>query len=288
MFRAAAAGMRLAARIGVARSMTNDDLTQSVPQLRRLARLLAGAQESGDAMVAATLETLADGTDEVLGLDPRTALYRMFCRFWNGPLGQRVRVLATPKPSDLAVQQRLLALTPRSRQAFMLLALEGFTLEAAAQILEVSVPEVTALVETARRKVADQIATDILIIEDEMLIAADLKRLMLELGHRVTGIARTHREAVASASAQRPGLILADIQLADGSSGIEAANEILASHRVPVVFVTAYPEMLLTGIRPEPTFLMTKPFHVDDVRVVVSQALFFEVRPQSQNGKVAG
>ena len=268
--------------------MTNDDLTQSVPQLRRLARLLAGAQESGDAMVAATLETLADGTDEVLGLDPRTALYRMFCRFWNGPLGQRVRVLATPKPSDLAVQQRLLALTPRSRQAFMLLALEGFTLEAAAQILEVSVPEVTALVETARREVADQIATDILIIEDEMLIAADLKRLMLELGHRVTGIARTHREAVASASAQRPGLILADIQLADGSSGIEAANEILASHRVPVVFVTAYPEMLLTGARPEPTFLMTKPFHVDDVRVVVSQALFFEVRPQSQNGKVAG
>src|SRR5882762_6658356 len=154
-------------RVRLARMIKSDNLTQSVLQLRRLARLLAGDQESGDAVVTATLETLADGGEEELGLDPRIALYRMFCRFWNGPLGQRVRVLATPKPSDLALERRLLALTPRSRQAFMLMALEGFTLEAAAQILEVSVPEITALVETARQEVADQIATDILIIEDE-------------------------------------------------------------------------------------------------------------------------
>lgn len=256
-----------------------DELMQEVPQLRRLARLLAGAQEGGDAVVAATLETLADGGDEDTTGDPRIALYRMFCRMWNGPLGQRVRVLATPKPSDLALRQRMLALTPRSRLAFMLLALEGFTLEAAAQILEVPVPEVAALVETARREVADQIATDVLIIEDELIIASDLKALMQELGHRVTGIARTHREAVALAKAERPGLILADIQLADGSSGIEAVNEILAWQRVPVVFVTAYPNRLLTGQRTEPTFLMPKPFHLDDVRAVVSQALFFEVHP---------
>jgi CheY-like chemotaxis protein len=268
--------------------INSDDLTHSILRLRRLARLLAGAQESGDAIVAATLETLADGTEDELGLDPRIALYRMFCRFWNGPLGQRVRVLTTPKPSDQALLQRLLALTPRSRQAFMLLALEGFTVEAAAQILELPVPEVTALVETARSEVADQIATDVLIIEDELLIANDLKRLMLELGHRVTGIARTHQEAVASAGVQRPGLMLADIQLADGSSGIEAVNEILGWHRAPVVFVTAYPERLLTGQRPEPTFLMTKPFNVDDVRVVVSQALFFEAHPDVQSSKPAG
>jgi CheY-like chemotaxis protein len=266
----------------------SDDLTHSVLRLRRLARLLAGDQGSGDAVVAATLETLGDGGEQELGLDPRIALYRMFCRFWNGPLGQQVRVLATPKPSDLALRRRLLAMTPRSRQAFMLLALEGLTLDAAAQILEVSVPEITALVETARQEVTAQIATDILIIEDELLIAADLKRLMLELGHRVTGIARTHQEAVASARAQRPGLILADIQLADGSSGIEAANEILAWHRLPVVFITAYPERLLTGQGPEPTFLLPKPFHVDDVRVVVSQALFFELDADSQGSRFAG
>jgi CheY-like chemotaxis protein len=265
-----------------------DELARSAPQLRRLARLLAGAQESGDAVVAATLETLADGADEEPDVDARIALYRMFCRFWHGPLGQRVRVLATPRPSDLTLQRRLLALTPQSRLAFMLLTLEGFTLEAAAQILEVSVQEATALVEAARREVADQIATDILIIEDELLIAADLKRLMLELGHRVTGVARTHREAVDLAKAKRPGLILADIQLADGSSGIDAVNEVVSWRRVPVVFVTAYPERLLTGRRPEPTFLMPKPFHVDDVRAVVSQALFFEILPHAQGSKRAG
>lgn len=266
----------------------SDELARSVPQLRRLARLLAGAQESGDAVVAATLETLADGADEEAGIDARIALYRMFCRFWHGPIGQRVRVLATPRPSDLTLQRRLLALTPQSRLAFMLLTLEGFTLEAAAQILEVSVPEATALIETARREVAQQIATDVLIIEDELLIAAELKRLMLELGHRVAGIARTHREAVDQAKANRPGLILADIQLADGSNGVDAVNEILSWRRVPVVFITAYPERLLTGRRPEPTFLMPKPFHVDDVRAAVSQALFFEIRPDAHGSKRAG
>jgi CheY-like chemotaxis protein len=266
----------------------NDDLARSVPQLRRLARLLAGTQESGDALVEATLETLADGTDEEPAADPRIALYRMFCRFWNGPVGQRVRVLATPEPSDLALQRHLPALTPRSRQAFILLALEGFTIEAAAQILELPVPEVAELVETARREVAEQIATDVLIIEDELLIATDLKRIMQELGHRVTAVARTHKEAVEAARAKQPGLILVDIQLADGSSGVEAVNEILSWNQVPVVFITAYPDRLLTGQRPEPTFLMAKPFHVDDVRVVVSQALFFDVRPVVPSSEPSG
>ena len=254
-------------------------LAQSIPRLRRLARMLAGDQEGGEAVVAGALETLGDAATGELGADPRIALYRMFCRFWNGPLGQRARALATPTPTDAILQERLLALTPRSRQAFMLLALEGFTIEAAAQILELPVSGVAALVETARREVAEQIATDVLIVEDELFIAADLKRLMLEMGHRVMDIARTRAEAVALAKAKRPGLIMADIQLADGSSGIDAANEILTNHRAPVVFVTAYPERLLTSKRPEPTFLLPKPFDVDDVRVVVSQALFFEPHP---------
>lgn len=254
-------------------------VAQSIPRLRRMARMLAGDQEGGDAVVAGALETLGDAKAGELEADPRIALYRMFCRFWNGPLGQRARALATPTPTDAALERRLLTLTPRSRQAFMLLALEGFTIETAAQILELPVSGVAALVETARREVAGQIATDVLIIEDELFIAADLKRLMLEMGHRIIGIARTRAEAVEVVKAKRPGLIIADIQLADGSSGIDAANEILASHRAPVVFVTAYPERLLTSQRPEPTFLLAKPFNVDDVRVVVSQALFFEPRP---------
>jgi CheY-like chemotaxis protein len=157
----------------------------------------------------------------------------------------------------------------------MLLALDDFSLEAAAEILELPVSEVSLLVETARREMAKQIATDILIIEDEPIIAADLKRLVMELGHRVIGIARTHREAIHLAQCLRPGLILADIQLADGTNGIDAVNQIHLKCWAPVVFITAHAEMLLTGRPREPTYLLTKPFDLDAVRLVVSQALFF-------------
>ncbi|MGB8528559.1 MAG: response regulator, partial [Rhodoplanes sp.] len=94
--------------------------------------------------------------------------------------------------------------------------------------------------------------------------------------HRVIGIARTHTEAVAIAKKKRPGLILADIQLADGSSGLDAVNELLDTFEVPVIFITAYPERFLTGQRPEPAFLIAKPFQPATVSAVVSQALFFE------------
>ena len=83
-------------------------------------------------------------------------------------------------------------------------------------------------------------------------------------------------------------MVLADIQLADGSSGIDAVNEILHSRfEVPVIFITAYPERLLTGERPEPTFLITKPFLPDMVKALVSQALFFETRSKARTRQTA-
>ena len=115
-----------------------------------------------------------------------------------------------------------------------------------------------------------------LIIEDEPLIALDIQKIVEQLGHDVTTIARTHTEAVRAAVRSQPGLILADIKLADGSSGLEAVNEILASIEAPVIFITAFPERFLTGQAPEPAFLITKPFSADAVRAVISQALFFD------------
>ena len=121
---------------------------------------------------------------------------------------------------------------------------------------------------------------DVLIIEDEPLIAMDLEGIVTSIGHEVQANARTHAEAVAAVKARRPGLVLADIQLADGSSGLEAVNEILGEIEVPVIFITAYPEQLLTGLRPEPTFLIPKPFQTDTVKAVVSQALFFDMKAE--------
>ena len=173
-------------------------------------------------------------------------------------------------------------IAPRSRQAFLLTALEGFTPSEAAQILSADPREVERLISEAQSDIDAELATDVLIIEDEAIIAADIESLVRELGHNVTGNATTHDEAVDSVSRQRPGLVLADIQLADGSSGIDAVKDILKRFDVPVIFITAFPERLLTGERPEPTFLITKPFQPETVKAAIGQALFFHPRNTRQ------
>jgi CheY-like chemotaxis protein len=134
---------------------------------------------------------------------------------------------------------------------------------------------------------AAEIATDVLIIEDETFIAMDLESLVRNLGHNVIGVARTHADAVALAKNKKPGLILADIQLADGSSGLDAVNELLRTFEVPVVFITAYPERFLTGERPEPAFLISKPFQTAMVSAVASQALFFQRNSRNRAPRAA-
>ncbi len=134
------------------------------------------------------------------------------------------------------------------------------------------------LIEAANSEISNQIATDVLIIEDEPLIADDLREVVEELGHHVVALTRTHKEAVNAMERKTPGLILADIQLADGSSGLEAVNEILGAVSIPVIFITAYPERFLLGEAPEPAFLLAKPFAVEALKAVISQALFFDRR----------
>ncbi len=253
---------------------TSQAVAQHLPYLRRYARALTGNQSSGDAYVAATLEALIQDPSVLeTTSSTRIALYKLFSKIWNsvGLNGQ-----ADAGDSDMPVEQRLAHLTPRPRQAFLLVALEGLSEDDAAKVLEVDVPTLRSLVEESGRELAAEIATDVLIIEDETFIAMDLESLVEGLGHRVLGVARTHTEAVALAKAKRPGLILADIQLADGSSGLDAVNELLRSFELPVIFITAYPERFLTGERPEPAFLIAKPFQPATVSAVLSQALFFE------------
>jgi DNA-directed RNA polymerase specialized sigma24 family protein len=237
-------------------------VARHVPYLRRYARALAGSQSAGDAYVAATLEALIEDPAVLSGgTSLRVALYRAFSRIWTS-----VPVNGETEPVDprQRVEQRLTHIAPRPRQAFLLVAVEGFSEQEAAQILGVDVTALRGLVEESGRELAAEIATDVLIIES--------------LGHRLVGVARTHAEAVALAKVRQPGLILADIQLADGSSGLDAVNELLKSFEVPVIFITAYPERYLTGERPEPAFLIAKPFQPTTVSAVISQALFFERR----------
>ena len=251
-------------------------VAQYLPFLRRYARALTGNQASGDSYVAATLEALiADRGVIEDPRGPRVALYRLFTKIWNSV---SVNGAATPGEGGLPGEQKLANITPLPRQAFLLVALEGFSEPDAARVLDIDVMKLRGLVEESGRELAAEIATDVLIIEDDTFIAMELETLVEGLGHRVLGVARTHAEALALTKSKRPGLILADIQLADGSSGLDAVNEILRTLQVPVIFVTAYPERLLTGTKPEPTFLVRKPYHRDALKAVISQALFFDVR----------
>lgn len=246
-----------------------------LPYLRRFARAVTGSQTSGDAHVAALLETLiADLSAFPDDLDDRVALHKLLVR----QFGSR-EIAVDPGESPFAWEQRasanLARVPPRARQAFLLVAVEGFSPKETGEILEVDEPDVHTLLGEASGQIAQQVQTDILIIEDEPLIAMDIESLVTDLGHRVSGVARTRDESVDLFARTRPGMVLADIQLADGSSGIDAVNQILDSSSVPVIFITAYPERLLTGERPEPTFLVTKPFSPDMVKALISQALFF-------------
>jgi CheY-like chemotaxis protein len=177
--------------------------------------------------------------------------------------------------------KRLQRMTPEHRTAILLILMEGFTAAEAAQILEVPQIEVQRRFEAAQRSIERQLATDVLIIEDETLIAQGLEVLVSEMGHRVTGVASTRDQALALAERRTPGLVLADVRLADGSSGIEAAGDIQKTMDVPVIFITAFPERLLTGERPEPVFLVSKPFNDETVKALIGQALFFhQPRPK--------
>ena len=255
-------------------------LAPHLPFLRRYGRALTGSQTQGDKYVRATLEAIVAAPDQFpRDVEPRLGLYRMFQGIWNSANYDETGAEPTGDTGggqEAIAHARLSRITPLSRQALLLTAMEGFTPEDAAYLVEVDTDEVEALVAEALREIEKQTHARVLIIEDEPMIAMDIETIVRDLGHEVTGVAVTREEAVALALEDRPGLVLADIQLADDSSGIDAVKDILAKFEVPVIFITAFPERLLTGERPEPTFLITKPFQRSTVKAAISQALFFD------------
>ncbi|MFN3613069.1 MAG: response regulator [Rubrimonas sp.] len=270
----------------------SERIAPHLPLLRRYARALTGSQSSGDAYVVALLEALIADRSMFDGRrGDRVGLYAAFQRLWastevDAPVdaGAAVDPLA-PSAADgpeAVARERLERLTPRSRQALLLTAVEGFSQEDAAAVMSVGADEVGALIDDAVEELRRQTAARVLIIEDEPIIAMDIEAIVQELGHTVVDIAATRDAAVAAAAEHQPELVLADIQLADGSSGIDAVRDILGELSAPVIFITAFPERLLTGARPEPTYLISKPFRAETVQAAISQALFFR-----RNARVA-
>lgn len=254
------------------------DLASSVgthlPFLRRYARALTGSQTAGDSYALATLEAILESDEAFTQVsNPKVALFRTFHVVWTSAGA----LISDPDTSLSArAQDHMATLAPNSREALLLHAIEGFSPDEIGAIVAITPSEAVEAIDIARREMKNSISGKVMIIEDEAIIAMDIASIVEDMGHKVTGIARTRAEAVRMAANNRPDLILADIQLADNSSGIEAVNDILAQfEQLPVIFVTAFPERLLTGKRPEPAFLITKPFTEDQVTSAVSQAMFF-------------
>ncbi len=244
-------------------SLRREDLIRALPYARRYARALTGSQPRGDAMVADSLRDLPE--DAAPDEDARIALYRAITSRYDG-----LTTLTLPALSG--------SLTALQRKLLLLTSLEELSVEAAAAVLQMPVPEAAAQVAEAREHLRAGAATDVLIIEDEPIIAMDIEELVLNCGHRVVGMATTEAEAVELAERHKPGLILADINLGIGGDGTAAVSRIMKHHYAPVIFVTAYPERLLTGEDLEPAFVITKPFEPLTLAIATYQAVTGGVR----------
>ncbi|RED18581.1 putative transcriptional regulatory protein pdtaR [Pontivivens insulae] len=260
-------------------------LATALPDLRRFARALCGSQATGDAYAAATLESILaeeESAQITQSGDARRYLFTVFCAIWRST-GARVEQINNEMSGrEKVMQERLTVLTPQSREALLLRLLEDFGVVDVAAIMNVSEGEARELIDIGMREIESTTRSRVLVIEDEPLIAMDISNIVETLGHEVIAVARTHAEAVEAVGNLRPDLILADIRLADGSSGIEAVDDILSvggNSDVPVIFITAFPHRLLTGERSEPAYVITKPFEERKLKVLIDQALFFRMLP---------
>ncbi|MFN3208712.1 MAG: response regulator [Roseovarius sp.] len=252
----------------------SEKIGANLPYLRRYARALTGSQERGDQYAMATLEAvLSDHSVFDTSISPKTALFKVFQPIW-ATSGATFSDDETGLPAK--AQAHLAKLTTNTREALLLHTIEEFTFAEVGVIMDVDEDEARSLVSIAYDEMSSVLSGRVMIIEDEAIIAMDLEGIVSEMGHRVTGIARTESDAVKLFNDETPNLILSDIQLADGSSGIDAVNRIMENAPdIPVIFITAFPERLLTGEGPEPAFLIPKPYQSDQVRSAVSQAMFF-------------
>lgn len=252
--------------------MSTEDLLPHLPFLRRHARLLTGATAIGDEYVRLCLELIAEEPQRLNGSDIRQTLFKAFHDSWS---------LLNPEPdaksAGLTREDRLEAgltkLGSMERRVLLLVAVEEFSREEAGSILGLSVADVRNLLVKGQQDLRRNVDVPVLIIEDEATIAMELEHIVSDMGLSVAGLATGQDAAVEKADQNQPGLVLADIQLTDDGNGIVAARDILEKYMVPIVFVTGFPERLLTGDADEPAFVVAKPFNAQGLKMTISQAL---------------
>jgi CheY-like chemotaxis protein len=254
---------------------------EQLPFLRRYSYAVTGYKEHADALVLSTVQSLNQDSFDLNEFD-RVAIYSRFTEIWNGPAGDHLRSFQPSSKATSTIEKNLDTLPRLERQILLLGSVEDFNDEEISDIIQIPIETVHEIRSVLRYSIAKLLATDVLIIEDEPLIADDLHYIMTALGHKVC-FARTHTSALRVIEERKVGLVLADVQLADGSSGLDAANDILRNISLPIIFITGYPERLLSNKRPEPTFVLSKPFNAETVQSAVTRALFFGMTAKLKN-----
>lgn len=114
-------------------------------------------------------------------------------------------------------------------------------------------------------------AKRVLVVEDEWIVARDLSDLMNRFGHTVVGVAANATDALRLAAAEKPDLILMDIQLEGVMDGSATATEIVRRHAIPVVYITANSQVFLKGDveMVAPYICIAKPFSEASVRAAI-------------------
>lgn len=121
-----------------------------------------------------------------------------------------------------------------------------------------------------------EMKTRVLIVEDEMIVASNARRMLEEIGHEVVAIATSGEDAVTMALKLSPDVILMDIMLSGDLDGIRATEKIVERADIPVVYLSAYTDekTLARAKVTEPFGYITKPFQQEDLRAAIEVALY--------------
>ncbi len=259
----------------------SESILLTLPYLRRYARALTGSQTLGDIQVRLCLEAMLSAPWTVdPQMDSRVEVFALFHHIRDrfrtpaGDSGAPESGAEEPGIDDHnALAESLHALPPLERQVLLLVSLEEFSFQETAYILDLSIDQVRDLVAQARADMGRGPLADILIIEDDPIIALDIAGIVRNMGFSVAGVASRRDEAVEMAETRRPTLVLADVQLAEGDDGVSTVQEILRAMTVPVIFVTGHPDRVLTGNALEPAFVIAKPYEPNVLKTAIDHAL---------------
>ncbi|WP_028296730.1 LytR/AlgR family response regulator transcription factor [Olivibacter sitiensis] len=115
----------------------------------------------------------------------------------------------------------------------------------------------------------------VLIVEDEMIIANDLRDILEILGYQVCGVARSYEEAVVAVNSEAPNMILLDVMISGNKTGIDVANYLNEHKPIPFIYITSYTDQLTLkqAFHTKPLGYLAKPFELKDVKVAMAMAI---------------